>query len=376
MKIHFHISIIFSTLLLFSACTNQPQKLPTTVSPEKMKEIYEEVKTPYKYGLVLVPDSNKYKMDCPTVFRRDNKWIMTYIVFDGRGYETWLAESENLTHWNIKGKILQFSDSTDYDMNQKAGYNSLINYDWGGNYEINSFNNKYWMSYIAGNTEGYEKGLLSIGIAYTEKDPATVHDWQRLDHPVLTSKDEDARWYDNGTMYKSFVIEDKEKLTGHQFVMYYNARGDSINPSKGAERISMAVSDDMVNWKRMGNQPLVNHHKGISGDAVIQKIGDVYVMFFFRANWPDGKTVVYNSFYCSYDLIHWTEWEGRHLIEPSESYDNLFAHKAYVIKHDGIVYHFYNAVDTLGNRGIALAASKDIGKSTMEFNSKEESEIK
>jgi hypothetical protein len=54
----------------------------------------------------------------------------------------------------------------------------------------------------------------------------------------------------------------------------------------------------------------------------------------------------------------------------------LFAHKAYVIKHDGIVYHFYNAVDTLGNRGIALAASKDIGKSTMEFNSKEESEIK
>ncbi len=376
MKLYCSVIIVVFVSLFLTSCTNKKKELPTTVSPEKMKEIYEEVKTPFKYGLVLVPDSNMYKMDCPTIFRHDDKWIMNYIVFDGRGYETWLAQSDNLLDWDIKGKILQFSDSTDYDMNQKAGYTSLIDYEWGGSYEIHSYDNKYWMSYIGGNTEGYEKGLLSIGIAYTEKDPATVHDWQRLDHPVLSSKDADARWYDNSTMYKSFIIEDKEHLTGYPFVMFYNARGDSINPARGAERISMAVSDDMVNWKRFGNQPLVNHHKGISGDAVIQKIGDVYVMFFFRANWPNGKTVVYNSFYCSYDLMHWTEWTGPHLIEPSESYDNLYAHKAYVIKHDGIVYHFYNAVDTLGNRGIALATSVEIGKSTMEFKSKEESEIK
>jgi sucrose-6-phosphate hydrolase SacC (GH32 family) len=203
-----------------------------------------------------------------------------------------------------------------------------------------------------------------------------LHEWERLEKPVLMSTDEDAGWYDNSTMYKSFIIEDKEQLTGHPFVMYYNARGDSINPNRGAERISMAVSDDMVNWQRYENNPLLNHHKGITGDAVIQKIGDVYVMFYFRAYWPEGRTVVYNSFACSYDLQNWTQWEGTHLIEPSESYDNLFAHKAYVIKHDGIVYHFYNAVDKLGNRGIALATSEDIGTSDIEFKSKEESEIK
>jgi len=369
---------LLSVILIFVAavsCTID-KKLPEVVPIEKMQAIYDEVKTPYKYGLIMVPDSNKYKMDCPTIFRKDEKWVMTYIVFDGRGYETWLAESENLLNWETQGKIMQFSDTTDWDANQKAGYPSLIDYNWGESPVINQFNEKYWMSYFGGNSRGYEKGLLSISMAFTNENPATMHEWQRVEKPVLTSKDADARWYDNSTMYKSFVIEDKERLTGHQFVMYYNARGDSINPDRGAERISMAVSDDMVNWKRFGNQPVVNHHKGISGDAVIQKIDDVYVMFFFRANWPDGKTVVYNSFYASYDLVNWTQWQGAHLIEPSEPFDNLFAHKAYVIKHDGVVYHFYNAVDKLGNRGIALATSKDLGKSTVEFKSKKESGIK
>ncbi|MGV8090675.1 MAG: hypothetical protein AB2L24_02245 [Mangrovibacterium sp.] len=341
-----------------------------------MQEIYEAVKTPYKYGLVLAPDSNSYKMDCPTVFRKDDKWIMTFIVFDGQGYETHLAESADLLNWELKGKILQYSDSLDWDVNQKAGYPSLINYEWEGDCTIRPYNGKYWMSYLGGDTRGYEKGLLSVGIAFTAEDPASVHEWQRLDRPVLMATDPDARWYDNSTIYKSFVIEDHERLTGHPFVMYYNARGDSLNPGRGAERISMAVSDDMVNWKRYGDRPVINHHKGISGDAVFRKIGDVYVMFYFGAFWPGGQAKAFDTFACSYDLVNWTEWTGPHLIEPSEPYDGLFAHKPWILKHDGIVYHFYNAVDTLGNRGIALATSKDMGKSPLKFNSTEESEIK
>jgi predicted GH43/DUF377 family glycosyl hydrolase len=371
-----YLGVFFILMLLAFSASAKPKKLPTTVPQETMQKIYDEVKTPYKYGLVLVPDTNLYKMDCPTIFRKDNKWIMAYIVFDGRGYETWLAESENLLDWAVKGKIMQFSDTTFWDSNQKAGYPSLIDYEWGEIPKINKYKGTYWMTYFGGNTRGYEKGVLSVGVAHTTQNPAAVHEWDRLDKPVMTPHDPNVRWYDNSTIYKNFVIRDKKKLTGHPFVMYYNARGDSLNPNRGAERIAMAVSDDMVHWKRYGNKPLVNHHKGISGDAVIQKIGNVYVMFFFRANWPNGQTVVYNSFYCSYDLVNWTEWDGPRLIEPSESYDNLFAHKAYVIKHNGVVYHFYNAVDKLGNRGIALATSKDMGKSTIEFKSKTESEIK
>ena len=372
--------LLFTLMIgfIFSPYSLEAKKktLSKTVPLSKMQEVYEEVKTPYKYGLILVPDSNLYKMDCPTIFRENNKWIMTYIVFDGRGYETWLAESDNLIKWNILGKIMQFSDSTDWDLNQKAGYPSLIDYDWGGDYAIKKYHGKYWMSYFGGNSRGYEKGLLSIGIANTDENPAIVHDWKRLDKPVLSSRDSNAGWYDNSTIYKNSIIRDKNKNTGYPFVMYYNARGDSINPDRGAERISMAVSDDMIHWKRYGNNPVINHHKGISGDAVIQKIDDLYVMFFFGAFWPDQNQSAFNRFACSYDLINWTEWTGPNLIEPSENYDGLFAHKSCVLKHDGIVYHFYNAVDKKGNRGIALATSKDIGKSKMTFNSDKESAIK
>jgi hypothetical protein len=153
--------------------------------------------------------------------------------------------------------------------------------------------------------------------------------------------------------------------------MYYNARGDSINPKRGAERIGMAVSEDMVHWQRFGRNPVINHHKGISGDAVIQKKGDVWIMFYFGAFWPTRKDAdAFNRFACSYDLVNWTEWEGEDLIAPSEPYDNWFAHKSCVVKHRGVVYHFYCAVNKNKDRGIAVATSVDLGKSGKTFNPK------
>jgi hypothetical protein len=170
-------------------------------------------------------------------------------------------------------------------------------------------------------------------------------------------------------MYKSSVLWDKKKTTGYPFVMYYNARGDSINPKRGAERIGMAVSEDMIRWHRFGRNPVINHHIGISGDAVIQKMGDVWVMFYFGAFWPTRKDAdAFNRFACSYDLVNWTEWEGEDLISPSEPYDNWFAHKSCVVKHNGVVYHFYCAVNKQEDRGIAVAASVDLGKSQKTFN--------
>ncbi|GAB3175320.1 hypothetical protein [Telluribacter humicola] len=61
------------------------------VDQERMQEVYEEIKTPYKYGVVFRhPDTTK-AIDSPTIFRMKDRWWMTYIVYDGQGYETWLA---------------------------------------------------------------------------------------------------------------------------------------------------------------------------------------------------------------------------------------------------------------------------------------------
>ena len=77
------------------------------------------------------------------------------------------------------------------------------------------------MSYFGGPSVGYEAGLLSVGIAYTEDNPTLPHEWQRLDNPVLMATDKDAAWWDNITIYKNSIVRDPERLTGYDFLMYY-----------------------------------------------------------------------------------------------------------------------------------------------------------
>lgn len=357
-------------VLIISGTTSYAQQ---TVTPEKMKEIYEEIKTPYKYGLVVVPDSAKLKIDCPSVFRKGRYWYMTWIQFDGRGYETWLSKSRDLLHWTTLGKIMSFSDTSgaivQWDANQKAGYTALADTKWGGSNQLQKYKGKYWMSYIGGHEKGYESGQLGIGIAYTNRSPFKPHEWTRHGAPVLTATDFDVRWWENKKLYKSTIIWDKSKTTGYPFVMYYNANGDTSNNTpkwRWFERIGMAVSNDMIHWERYKTDPVVHHKIGITGDGVIQKIGDLWVMFYFGAFW-EGRKDAFNRFACSYDLVNWTDWTGEDLIHPSEDFDAKYAHKSYVVKWKGVVYHFYCAVDKKDNRGIAVATSVDKGKSPVKF---------
>lgn len=364
---HFTYITLFFALIITVAANAQTSK---EVSEATMQKIYEEVKTPYKYGLVVVPGSNDKKIDCPTVFRKGNKWYMSYIQFDGRGYETWLATSDDLLQWKTLGKMLSFSDTTQWDTHQKAGYVALEDYAWGGSYNLQKYDGKYWMSYFGGNERGYEAGPLAISMAYTSGDAAKAHEWNRLPAPVLTAKDNDVRWWENKKLFKSSIIWDKQKTTGYPFVMFYNANGDSAAnniKTRWYERIGMAVSNDMKTWKRYEQEPVMHHPVGITGDPVIQKIGDVWVMFYFGAFWKGSKDGAYNRFACSYDLVRWTDWNGDNLIQSSEPFDAKWAHKSYVVKYKNVVYHFYCAVDKADHRGIAVATSVDKGKSKVEF---------
>jgi len=81
-----------------------PGQLPDSVT---MANLYEEVKTPHKYGIVLREEGNN--VDCPSVFRYEDRWYMTYIIFGGTGYETAIAVSDDLLNWEKLGNILSFS---------------------------------------------------------------------------------------------------------------------------------------------------------------------------------------------------------------------------------------------------------------------------
>lgn len=154
---------------------------------------------------------------------------------------------------------------------------------------------------------------------------------------------------------------------GHPFVMFYNAKNKKTDDKNEAERITVAVSDNMVSRKRYVNEPVIDHHSGISGDAFITKIDDVWVMFYFGAFWRPGA---FERFACSYNLVNWTFWESDDLVVPSEPFNENYAHKPYVIKHNGIVYHFYRAINKKGERSIAVSTSQDLGESNLQFPNK------
>ena len=317
------------------------------VSTEEMQQVYNLVKTPFKYGVVLKGEAG-IKVDSPSVFRHGDLWYMIYIMFGGRGYETAIASSKDLLEWKPLGKILKFSDGT-WDANQAAGYAALQDPLWDGSYQLQKFDGKYWLSYLGGSQTGYERGRLGVGMAWS-LDPILPEPWNRLENnPVLSPDQSDVRDFEQSKLFKSHILYDHERSLGYPFVMYYNAKDEH-------ESIGMAVSHDMIDWVRYGADPVIDHGSGISGDPQVVRIGDLWVMFYFGAFW---KPNAFDTFACSHDLVHWTPWNGPHLIEPSEPWDRKYAHKPWVVVHNDVVYHFYNAVGDQG-RVIALATSKKI----------------
>lgn len=372
--------LVLLSLLIFGGITAFAQKISKNV----MQKIYDEVKTPYKYGMVVAPKDNYHQIDCPMVYREGGKWYMTYVVYngkdgtDGRGYETWLATSDDLLQWKTLGRLLCYADKG-WDMNQRAGYPALIDWTWNGSYEMEKYKGRHWMSYFGGEGTGYEaiRKPLNMGMAFTKGDITQAHPWETSPSPVLSITDKSAQWWEKLTHYKSTVYWDKNKTLGKPFVMFYNAGG--INPANQlkAERIGIALSGNMTSWRRLplrtakrktGNPVFFHEAPGIiTGDAQIVKFPHYYVMFYFSAYNPERKYNAYNTFAVSRDLVNWQDWEGADLVYPSKPYDDMFAHKSYVLKHQGVVYHFYCAVNHAGQRGIAVATSVPMGRSQVSF---------
>ena len=351
-----------------SECTlkRAPQSLADdrAVSPERMKAIYEEVKTPHKVGMVLEPEDGEM-LDNPTVFRHGKSWYMMFIRFDGKGYETHLAKSDDLLKWTRLGRIFSRGEKGAWDSAQADGWPALVDTRWDGPNTLNTFGGKYRMMYLGGAADGYETDPLSTGVAWTD-DPSAVREWTRYEgNPVMRPSDPDARDFERKTIYKHFTVDDPSRSCGGRFVNFYNAKQVGV----WREAIGMTVSDDMLHWRRVGDGPVIDNgdadKPGISGDPMIRRIVDVWVMFYFGYRWKPGIGGAFDTFACSYDLKHWTKWEGEPLVKPSEDFDRVHAHKPWVLKHGGVVYHWYCAVgDRNGRkvRGIALATSTAIEK--------------
>ena len=200
---------------------------------------------------------------------------MIYVCMNRVGYETHMAESDDLLSWKPLGKILSFRQQG-WDAWQADGGIALCDPTWGGSCQLQTYDGKYWMSYIGGALQGYETDPLAIGMAWTQT-PTAVHEWNRIpENPVLSREQPDVREFEKETLYKSQIIWDKAETLGYSVCHVLQRQAP-----RGSERIGMAVSKDMRHWQRFGREPVVAESRGICGDPQIVRMGDLWVMFYF-----------------------------------------------------------------------------------------------
>ena len=312
--------------------------------------------TPYKLGKPVLTGSGVYgaydflAVDCPNVFSHNGRFYMMHIGFDGTGYQTGLAVSDDLVHWEKLGVILGRGANRDWDKVGMAATTILMEKDLFGGNRLIKWKGKYWMLYHSYPGEGYEAGSAEIGLCWTEDE--NLLDWHFYDEPVFSYKD-GAPW-EKGGLYKADLV-----LLDEKFYLYYNAKNK--DEDGWIEQTGMAVSDDLVHWTRPFDHPVLPVDKD-AWDSVFASDPQVffdskenrYVMFYYGL----GNLSACNGVAVSDDLYTWTKFKSPILtIGGAGSIDSTYAHKPFVIFHDGALYHFYCACrpwregDTANNGG-------------------------
>jgi hypothetical protein len=163
------------------------------------------LETPFKLNRLVLGPSNtpgafdEKSVDCPFVFRHDGLWYVTFVAFDGQGYQTGLASSTDLITWKNLGCILKRNSAV-----PMLKYNIAMNWilrenDLGSEGNLIKVHGQYVGAFHAYPNEGYESGAAVIGLAYS-KD--LLH-WT-VGPPVLHAED-GAAW-ERGGLYKPCLL--------------------------------------------------------------------------------------------------------------------------------------------------------------------------
>jgi len=293
--------------------------------------------------------------DVPTVFQRpgDKKWYMTFIGFDGQGYQSFIAESNDLVHWTAMRLAMGYGPKGGFDHGGVVlGAYLYEDYAIKAPRTLKNKGGKYWSLYGAYPRQGgYELRPGYEGVACSD-DGIT---WQRAkNQPILSVHQKDCGDWEKSCIYQPWLVE-------HQGTYYnlYNAANGSI------EQMGLALSDDLLNWRRHPRNPVIpngpkgSYNEKFSADGKIFRDGDHWTCFFFGVGRGGAHIMAAHS----RDLVHWT-------VDPEPLYkaggnpsglDKRYAHKISLIWNPAnqTYYMFYNAVGNKG-RGIGLITSKPI----------------
>ena len=303
---------------------------------------------------------DSHAVDGPFLFFHKGKYWMTYLGWDGEGYQTGLASSDDLMSWNKEGIMLGRGPRGTMTEYNAALTSILRENELHGPASLKRVKGRYIGTYHAYPEPGYESGPAVIGLCFS-KD---LRFWE-VGEPVL-EPDESWSW-ESGGLYKSWLMED-----GGSYYLFYNAKNKREKSTPWIEETGVAISTDLETWHRHSDNPLLTvglqgefDDKFASDPCVLRHDGS-WVMF-YHGNCTDGHARDGVAF--SEDLIHWKKGNSVLIdVGPAGTIDSKYAHKPGIITRDGTLYHFYCAVAPAGDmrlgeithsevRGITLATS-------------------
>jgi len=292
--------------------------------------------------------------DVPTVFQipGSNRWYMSFIGFDGHGYQSFIAESEDLVHWDQMKLAMGYGPEGEFDNGGVVlGAYLYEDYDIRAPRTLKKKDGKFVSLYGAYPRQGgYELRPGYEGLASSVDGLS----WQRAkNEPILSVHQEDCGDWEKDCIYQPWLLEHDDKY--HNL---YNAANGQI------EQLGLARSDNLSDWKRHGDNPVItvgpktSYNEKFSSDIKVFWDKDHWAGFFFGV----GKGGAHIMMAFSYDLVNWT-------IDSDPIYkaggnpsglDALYAHKISLVwnPENECYYMFYCAVDKDENRGIGLITSK------------------
>lgn len=328
-------------------------------------DLLELIRTPYKISRLVIGPSlrqgtfDSHSVDCPFPFCHNGKYYMTFTGWDTTGYRTGIAVSDDLLHWN-KQRLLLDRGRTGSVTEYNAALTCILrDNDLYGPGTLKQVKGRFVGTYHAYPAPGYETGPAVIGLCFSDD---LLH-WN-VEAPILRP---DPAWdWEKGGLYKSWIME-----SDGVYYLFYNAKNRDSWP--WTEQTGLAISTDLDHWERYAGNPVLAVGKPgafddlFVSDPCVFRLNGQWVMFYF-GNCSDGHARDSAAF--SNDLLHWEKC-GEILVDTGTegSLDSRHAHKAGVISHEGVLYHFYCAVSPARDhrqgeidhdeiRGISLARSK------------------
>jgi len=330
-----------------------------------MSDIIADLRTPEKINTIIVGPSLKqgeydsHTVDCPFVFRHDDRYYMTFVGYDTIGYRTGLANSTDLLHWEKEGLIFGRGPKGSVTEFNAALTCILRDNELHGPGTLKKVGGRFVGTYHAYPEPGCETGPAVIGLCFSDD----LRNWE-VGEPVITP-DPQCEW-EAGGLYKSWLMEHDGT-----YCIFYNAKS---KPETGGwtEQTGFATSADLVNWEKVAGNPVLevgpegSFDDRFASDPCVLRHRGRWVMFYYTLA-SDGHAR--DSVAFSDDLFTW-EKSNEILIDvgPPGSIDSTYAHKPAVIGKDGRVYHFYCAVAPAADpkqgeiehseiRGISVACS-------------------